>query len=203
MPPSAARTHPGCRWMKRSASLAASAIWTWWGWMTRWRVWPKWMRGRAASSNCAFSRDSPLKRQPRSCRCRRPPQSATGQPPRPGFSARFAGSRKMHPERWKQIKEILDVSLRLPPDEREEYLTRVCEADAELRQEVESLIEAHEEAGDLFDEPPPLPEQPDPLLGARLGPYRIVEHIGSGGMGTVYRAMRDDEAFTKEVAIKV
>jgi Tol biopolymer transport system component/serine/threonine protein kinase len=109
----------------------------------------------------------------------------------------------MHPERWKQIKEILDVSLRLPLEEREEYLTRVCEADAELRQEVESLIEAHEEAGDLFDEPPPMPERPDPLLGARLGPYRIVEHIGSGGMGTVYRAMRDDEAFTREVAIKV
>ena len=45
--------------------------------------------------------------------------------------------------------------------------------------------------------------RPDPLIGTLLGPYRIVEHIGSGGMGSVYRAERADEAFEKEVAIKV
>ena len=41
------------------------------------------------------------------------------------------------------------------------------------------------------------------MLGARLGPYEVMERIGSGGMGSVYRAVRVDEAFHKEVAIKV
>jgi eukaryotic-like serine/threonine-protein kinase len=52
-------------------------------------------------------------------------------------------------------------------------------------------------------EPPPVPVPTDPLLGARLGSYEIVEVIGSGGMGAVYRAFRADAAFQKEVAIKV
>jgi serine/threonine protein kinase/Tol biopolymer transport system component len=108
----------------------------------------------------------------------------------------------MNSERWRQIKEVLDVSLGMAPGEREEYLTRTCEGDPALREEVESLIEAHEEAGDLF-EIPPLPEPADPLLGARIGPYEVVENIGSGGMGAVYRAVRADDVFRKEVAIKV
>jgi hypothetical protein len=48
----------------------------------------------------------------------------------------------MQPDRWKQIKEILDVSLRLEPGERSQYLGRVCETDPDLRGEVESLLEA-------------------------------------------------------------
>jgi serine/threonine protein kinase len=108
----------------------------------------------------------------------------------------------MHPDRWNRIKEILDVSLRLEPGERDAYLTRVCEADTDLRSEVESLIEAHDDAGDIF-EAPVMPEPVDTLIGARLGAYEIVECIGSGGMGSVYRAIRADEVFHKEVAVKV
>ncbi len=59
----------------------------------------------------------------------------------------------MHPERWRRIKEVLDVSLRIAPEERDAYLTRVCEGDGDLREEVESLIEAYEEAGDLLETP--------------------------------------------------
>src|SRR6185369_8290791 len=119
----------------------------------------------------------------------------------------FTGSRVkskygMNPERWKRIKEILDIALRLPPAEREAYLTRVCEDDAELRAEVNSLLEAQEAAGD-FLEKPLFQEPADPVLGARLGAYQVVELIGNGGMGSVYRAVRVDEAFHKEVAIKV
>src|ERR1051326_40433 len=44
---------------------------------------------------------------------------------------------------------------------------------------------------------------PDPLLGSRVGPYRIVTLLGEGGMGAVYLAERDDRQFQKRVAIKV
>jgi serine/threonine protein kinase len=44
---------------------------------------------------------------------------------------------------------------------------------------------------------------PDPLLGSRVGPYRIVMLLGEGGMGAVYLAERDDKQFHKQVAIKV
>ena len=88
------------------------------------------------------------------------------------------------------------MSLSLEPEGRAEYLTRVCDTDSELRMEVESLIEAHEAAGDIF-ETPPVPEPVDPMLGARLGAYQVLECIGHGGMGSVYRALRaDDTAFT-------
>ncbi|MEO8369007.1 MAG: protein kinase [Candidatus Solibacter sp.] len=108
----------------------------------------------------------------------------------------------MNPERWRRIKEILDITLRLPPAEREAYLTRVCEDDVDLRAEVNSLLEAQEAAGD-FLEKPLFREPADPVLGARLGAYQVVELIGNGGMGSVYRAVRVDQAFHKDVAIKV
>ncbi|PWU03939.1 MAG: hypothetical protein C5B51_17890 [Terriglobia bacterium] len=108
----------------------------------------------------------------------------------------------MHAERWQRIKEILDVTVRLDPQDRTAYLGRVCEGDPELQEEVESLLHAHEEAGDFF-ETPPLTAPRDPMIGARLGAYEIVEEIGSGGMGSVYRAIRADQAFQRDVAIKV
>ncbi len=107
----------------------------------------------------------------------------------------------MQPDRWQRIKEILDVGLRLEPNERIAYLERVCEGDQELSEEVRSLIEAYDETGEVFELPPS--RLADGLIGAMLGPYRIVDLIGSGGMGSVYRARRADEAFEMEVAVKV
>src|SRR5262249_55049273 len=142
-------------------------------------------------------------RRPRkSCRCRPRPSNASGLRQKPGCSGKYGSRRRMNPERWRRIKEILDVSLGLAPPERDEYLKRVCESDVDLRQEVESLIQADDAAGDLF-EAGAAPAPSDPMIGARLGAYRVVESIGSGGMGSVYRAVRADDAFQKEVAIKV
>src|SRR4051794_5972125 len=100
----------------------------------------------------------------------------------------------MHPERWKRVKEVFAIALSLESAERAEYLNRVCKTDGDLRDEVESLIEAHDASEDLLEQS--ILQQPgDPMLGARLGPYEVVERIGSGGMGAVYRAERVDEAF--------
>jgi len=107
----------------------------------------------------------------------------------------------MNSERWQRVKELLDVSLRLDPSERDAYLARSCEGDTDLRDEVVSLIEAYQNAGDLL-EPPSVPRS-DALVGTLLGSYKITEHVGDGGMGAVYRGLRADDVFEKEVAVKV
>jgi hypothetical protein len=56
----------------------------------------------------------------------------------------------MSSERWERTKEILEQALRLAPEERQAYLASACEADDDLRMEVESLIASHEEAGSQF-----------------------------------------------------
>ncbi|MEP7365046.1 MAG: serine/threonine-protein kinase [Acidobacteriota bacterium] len=85
--------------------------------------------------------------------------------------------------------------LALPPEQRAEALAGLPEA---MRDEVGSLLGAHEESGDF------LALSEDPLAtGQMLGPYRIVDRIGQGGMGAVYRAERVDGEFRRLVAIKV
>lgn len=116
----------------------------------------------------------------------------------------------MDADRWQQIQDIYLDAADLPPGEREAFLTDACRGDADLRTEVESLLAA-EETGDpllesslddlvlLMEEPAGSP-QSDPQ---RAGPYRILEEIGRGGMGTVYRAERADDQYTREVALKL
>jgi len=68
-----------------------------------------------------------------------------------------------------------------------------------MRERVVALLAAHESAGRFLSSPgdAALPS------GERVGPYRVVELIGRGGMGYVYRAYRDDGEFQREVAIKL
>jgi len=117
----------------------------------------------------------------------------------------------MIPERWGEIKEKLHAALELEGPQRTAYLAEIGAADPELRQELESLIASHEQAGTDFMSPPAPeavlpPEVATPrqsMIGRRLGPYQILEQIGSGGMGEVYRAARSDEQYHKQVAIKL
>ena len=119
-------------------------------------------------------------------------------------------------ERWHEIKDKLDAVLKLAPEQRPAYLDQVSTADPELRRELESLIASHEQAGtDFLNVPPPQaaadpiapnnlnPDHREPMIGRRLGTYEIVEQIGAGGMGEVYRAIRADDQYRKQVAIKL
>jgi serine/threonine protein kinase/tetratricopeptide (TPR) repeat protein len=114
------------------------------------------------------------------------------------------------PERWQQIKAALNEALELPAQSRPAFIDKVAAADPELRSELESLIAAHCEASDEFLNTPAAVisefasfEVADPWVGKRIGPYRLIEEIGSGGMGEVYRAVRADQTYQKEVAIKL
>jgi len=116
----------------------------------------------------------------------------------------------MNPERWQQVSEILDQALRLPDDERPVYLAQIKTSDPELHREVNSLLASHAQAGSGFlntlaanTESAPRRLNRDSRVGRRLGPYLIVELIGTGGMGEVYRAVRADDQYQKQVALKL
>lgn len=110
-------------------------------------------------------------------------------------------------ERWRRIEELFLEALELERDDREARLRSACGEDEVLRREVEAMLAAH-----IADEPAGIERKlvaeagaasSDPLVGATVGRYRIVEPIGRGGMGLVYRAERVGDEFEQEVAIKV
>src|ERR1700758_5050552 len=109
-------------------------------------------------------------------------------------------------ERWERTKDILEQALRLEPEKRQAYLDSSCRGDDDLRGEVDFLINSHEEAGSQFlgaAAPDILQVTPQRTLpsGAKIGKYEIVEQLGAGGMGEVYRAR--DPHLNRNVAIKI
>ncbi|HVQ36578.1 MAG TPA: protein kinase [Pyrinomonadaceae bacterium] len=120
----------------------------------------------------------------------------------------------MPSQRWQQLEEIFQTALDLSETDRSQFIQSACATDPELRREVETLLTQYEEAGDLLDQAAVdeigiqdlaslIKAEPDPLIGQRLGAYRIEREIGSGGMGVVYVAERADDVFQRRVAIKV
>jgi eukaryotic-like serine/threonine-protein kinase len=110
------------------------------------------------------------------------------------------------PQRWLQARNAFEEALDLPTAGREAFLVRIGGQDPELRHEVEALLGWHGRAGGFLEEPPTTPEgvlaspAPPPL---QVGPYRIQELLGEGGMGQVFLAARADDAFRKTVAVKI
>ena len=116
----------------------------------------------------------------------------------------------MTPEEWYEVKAVLQTALELDPQTRANFLDSACKGRDSLRGEVESLLESHEGNETLLEQPVAI-DIADFLvsttsatwIGRRLGPYELLEAVGEGGMGTVYRALRADGMYDKQVAIKV
>src|SRR5215472_15959812 len=122
----------------------------------------------------------------------------------------------MRPDTWERTQELFLQAVDLPSGEQKRFLDAECRGDPELHEEVESLLAADRKNGEgvaavVECEAALLLEGEDAvrasdfgdLTGSRLGPYRVVQEIGRGGMGAVYLATRDDDQYRKRVAIKV
>src|SRR5207253_1500768 len=111
------------------------------------------------------------------------------------------------------LKELFLAVLAVPPADRPAWLEQKCGQDAELRRRVELMLAAHDTPQSLLDRPAPAAVPPDAATadlagsederaGAVIGPYKLLQQLGEGGMGTVFMA-EQIHPVQRKVALKL
>jgi WD40 repeat protein/serine/threonine protein kinase len=107
------------------------------------------------------------------------------------------------------VKSLFGRALDIPSlAERAAYLDQACNGNVPLRAAVDGLLQAHDQAGSFLKEPDPAAAvtaaaaTPVEGTGTRIGPYKLLQQIGEGGMGTVYMA-EQEQPLRRRVALKI
>jgi eukaryotic-like serine/threonine-protein kinase len=115
----------------------------------------------------------------------------------------------MTSESWQKLESLFFDALEIEPTGRAAWLDQACGGDVALRNEVEAVLAAHTTGGrtgvldQLIFSDDAADDTVTAMAGERIGAWRIEERIGRGGMGDVYRGVRDDASYSQEVAIKL
>ena len=122
----------------------------------------------------------------------------------------------MDQQRWDQVINIVDTALDLDGERRTRYIKEATHGDEELRNEVTKLLDSIEKSESLnfLEGPEAFPqnlaedfstsaEPNSSMVGETVGNYKITELLGHGGMGSVFKAVRADEAYDSPIALKI